>query len=208
MQFVIFQGYARFEIKTHLSCVVTKAVKEKIILGLDPGTNIMGYGIISITGNRIGLLQFGVIHLGKYGDHALKLKKIFDRVVTLLEEFHPDEVALEAPFFGKNVQSMLKLGRAQGVAMSAALSREIPIVEYAPKKVKQSVTGNGNASKEQVARMLMQVLQIKELPKLLDATDALAVAVCHHFQKGQSKTKSKSWAAFVQGNPERIRKSK
>lgn len=164
----------------------------------------MGYGIICIRRTKIELLQFGVIHLGKLGDHAGKLKKIFDRVISLLDDYHPDEVALEAPFFGKNVQSMLKLGRAQGVAMSAALSREIPIVEYAPKKVKQSVTGNGNASKEQVAKMLMQVFHIKELPKLLDATDALAVALCHHFQKGEPKTKSKSWAGFVKENPIRI----
>lgn len=184
------------------------AVREKIILGLDPGTNIMGYAIICVTRSRLDLLQYGVIQLGKYGDHALKLKKIFDRVVTLLEEYHPDEVALEAPFFGKNVQSMLKLGRAQGVAMSAALSKEIPIVEYAPKKVKQAVTGNGNASKEQVAKMLMQVFKIKELPKLLDATDALAVAVCHHFNKGQAKTKIKSWAVFVEENPARVRKTR
>jgi crossover junction endodeoxyribonuclease RuvC len=184
---------------------VGKIVKEKIILGVDPGTNIMGYGIICVRGAKITVLQFGVIHLGKYGDHAIKLKKIFDRVISLLDEYHPDEVALEAPFFGKNIQSMLKLGRAQGVAISAALSREIPIVEYAPKKVKQSVTGNGNASKEQVAKMLMQIFQIKELPKLLDATDALAVALCHHFQKGQSKTKTKSWAGFVKENPGRIK---
>jgi crossover junction endodeoxyribonuclease RuvC len=184
---------------------VAKVIKEKIILGLDPGTNIMGYGLINVSGSTISLIQYGVIHLGKYGDHAVKLKKIFDRVLTLLDEYHPDEVALEAPFFGKNVQSMLKLGRAQGVAMSAALYREIPIIEYAPKKVKQSVTGNGNASKEQVARMLMQVFQIKELPKLLDATDALAVALCHHFQKGQTKTKSKSWEGFLKDNPGRVK---
>ena len=182
-----------------------KIVKEKIILGVDPGTNIMGYGIICVKGAKITVLQFGVIHLGKYGDHAVKLKKIFDRVISLLDEYHPDEVALEAPFFGKNIQSMLKLGRAQGVAISAALSREIPIVEYAPKKVKQSVTGNGNASKEQVAKMLMQIFQIKELPKLLDATDALAVALCHHFQKGQSRSKTKSWAGFVKENPGRVK---
>jgi crossover junction endodeoxyribonuclease RuvC len=184
---------------------VAKVIKEKIILGLDPGTNIMGYGLINVSGSTLSLIQYGVIHLGKYGDHAVKLKKIFDRVLTLLDEYHPDEVALEAPFFGKNVQSMLKLGRAQGVAMSAALYREIPIIEYAPKKVKQSVTGNGNASKEQVARMLMQVFQIKELPKLLDATDALAVALCHHFQKGQTKTKSKSWEGFLKDNPGRVK---
>jgi crossover junction endodeoxyribonuclease RuvC len=186
---------------------VGKSVKEKIILGLDPGTNVMGYGIITIKGTKISLLQFGVIHLSKYEGHELKLKKIFDRVLNLIDEYHPDEVALEAPFFGKNVQSMLKLGRAQGVAMSAALFREIPITEYAPKKIKQSVTGNGNASKEQVARMLMTLLAIKELPKLLDATDALAVAMCHHFQQGQVTTKVKSWAAFVKDNPSRLKKA-
>lgn len=184
-----------------------KAPREKIILGLDPGTNITGYGIICVTGNRVELIQYGIIRLGKTGDQAIKLKKIFDKVIDLLKEYHPDEVALEAPFFGKNVQSMLKLGRAQGVAMSAALSREIPIVEYAPKKVKQSVTGNGNASKEQVAKMLMQVFQIKEIPKLLDATDALAVALCHHFQQGSLKPKSKSWEGFLKANPNRIKRT-
>ena len=183
-----------------------KLVKEKIILGLDPGTNIMGYGIVMVRGTQLKLLQLGVIHLGKYGTHELKLKKIFDRVLSLVDEFKPDEVALEAPFFGKNVQSMLKLGRAQGVAMSAALYREIPIVEYAPKKVKQSVTGNGNASKEQVAKMLMTVLKMKEIPKLLDATDAVAVAVCHHYQNGSVRSKAKSWGSFVKENPEKLRK--
>ncbi len=182
-----------------------KILKEKIILGLDPGTNIMGYGIISIKGTALNLLQYGVIHLDKYEGHELRLKKIFDRVLNLVDEYHPDEVALEAPFYGKNVQSMLKLGRAQGVAMSAALYREIPIIEYAPKKVKQSVTGNGNASKEQVAKMLMTLLHIKELPKLLDATDALAVAVCHHFQKGSIGKKSKSWETFLRDNPGRLK---
>lgn len=181
-----------------------KPVKEKIILGLDPGTNIMGYGIIQIRNSQLTLLQFGVIQLGKYGNHELKLKKIFDRVLSLLDEYAPDEVALEAPFYGKNVQSMLKLGRAQGVAMSAALHREIPITEYAPKKVKQSVTGNGNASKEQVAKMLMTIFSLKELPKLLDATDALAVALCHHYQKGIKTTKVKSWEAFATENPKRL----
>jgi crossover junction endodeoxyribonuclease RuvC len=184
---------------------VGKILKEKIILGLDPGTNVMGYGIICIKGSAISLLQYGVIHLNKYAGHELKLKKIFDRVLSLLDEYHPDEVALEAPFFGKNVQSMLKLGRAQGVAMSAALYRSIPIIEYAPKKVKQSVTGNGSASKEQVARMLMTLLTIKELPKLLDATDALAVALCHHYQNGALKSKSKSWESFLKDNPQKIK---
>jgi crossover junction endodeoxyribonuclease RuvC len=185
---------------------VGKVEKEKIILGLDPGTNVMGYGLILIKKSKINLLQYGVIHLSKYEGHELRLKKIFERVISLLKEYHPDEVALEAPFFGKNVQSMLKLGRAQGVAMAAALSREIPIIEYAPKKVKQSVTGNGNASKEQVAKMLMTLFTIKELPKLMDATDALAVAVCHHFQKGEIKTKSKSWASYIKENPGKISK--
>jgi crossover junction endodeoxyribonuclease RuvC len=184
---------------------VGKILKEKVILGLDPGTNVMGYGIICIKGSAISLLQYGVIHLNKYAGHELKLKKIFDRVLSLLDEYHPDEVALEAPFFGKNVQSMLKLGRAQGVAMSAALYRSIPIIEYAPKKVKQSVTGNGSASKEQVARMLMTLLTIRELPKLLDATDALAVAVCHHYQNGAVKSKNKSWESFLKDNPQKIK---
>lgn len=179
-------------------------MKEKVILGLDPGTNIMGYGIITVRGGHITLNQFGVINLGKQGEHALKLKKIFERVLALVDEYKPDEVALEAPFFGKNVQSMLKLGRAQGVAMSAALHRETPITEYAPKKVKQSVTGNGNASKEQVARMLMQVFTIKELPKLFDSTDALAVAVCHHYQQGTLHSKTKSWEGFLKENPQKI----
>lgn len=182
-----------------------KVICEKVILGLDPGTNIMGYGVITIRGSKIELNQFGIIRLGKVDSHELRLKKIFDRVLSLIDEYHPDEVALEAPFFGKNVQSMLKLGRAQGVAMSAALYREIPIVEYAPKKVKQSVTGNGNASKEQVAKMLMTLLVIKEMPKLLDATDALAVAICHHNQSGALKTKTKSWEAFLKDNPERVK---
>src|SRR5688572_32505865 len=165
----------------------------------------MGYGVILVRKPKIDLLQFGVIQLNKYESHELRLKKIFDRVLSLIDDFHPDEVALEAPFFGKNVQSMLKLGRAQGVAMSAALSREIPIVEYAPKKVKQSVTGNGNASKEQVARMLMTLLTIRELPKLLDATDALAVAVCHYYQQRAPKNKARSWESFLKENPRRVK---
>ena len=187
-----------------------KIVKEKVILGLDPGTTVMGYGLLSVKGSKMTVIQYGVIHLSKYNGHELKLKKIFDRVLSLVEEYHPDEVALEAPFYGKNVQSMLKLGRAQGVAMAAALFREIPITEYAPKRVKQAVTGNGNASKEQVAKMLMTVLSIKEVPKFLDATDALAVAVCHHFQQGvvapkaRGKQKAGTWSSFVSNNPDRV----
>lgn len=177
---------------------------EKIILGLDPGTSVMGYGAIKVINQKATLLQFGVIHLAKYGRHELKLKKIFDRVLSLIDDYHPDEVALEAPFYGKNVQSMLKLGRAQGVAMAVALSREIPITEYAPKKVKQSVTGNGNASKEQVAAMIKTLLRFEDDPKLLDATDALAVAVCHHYQGGNPQKKNhKSWNAFLSENPNR-----
>jgi crossover junction endodeoxyribonuclease RuvC len=191
-----------------VSKVEKKPVIEKIILGLDPGTNVMGYAVIMVQLSKVKLLQFGVIQLGKYGAHELKLKKIFDRVLTLVDEFKPDQVALEAPFFGKNVQSMLKLGRAQGVAMAAALYREVPITEYAPKRVKQSVTGNGNASKEQVAKMLMQIFSIKEMPKLLDASDALAVAVCHHYQNGMLKNKSKSWEGFLKDNPGRIKSAK
>lgn len=177
---------------------------EKIILGMDPGTSVMGYGIILITGKTPKLLQYGVIHLSKYANHELKLKKIFERVISIIEEFEPDEVALEAPFYGKNVQSMLKLGRAQGVAMAAALSKEIPITEYAPKKVKQSVTGNGNASKEQVANMLKTILKFDSAPKLFDATDALAVALCHHYNANAIATGSKSWKSFLQDNPGRV----
>jgi crossover junction endodeoxyribonuclease RuvC len=178
---------------------------EKIILGLDPGTSVMGYGLIHIVGNQMKLLQYGVIHLSKYPNHEVKLRKIFERVSSLIDDYHPDEVALEAPFFGKNIQSMLKLGRAQGVAMAAALNRDLPITEYAPKKVKMAVTGNGNASKEQVAAMLQTLLHIKEIPKLLDATDALGVAVCHHFQGKSPKSGPKSWKAFLNENPGRIK---
>jgi len=183
-------------------------VREKVILGLDPGTNVMGYAIIQSQAARLSLQQYGVIHLSRYGSHELKLKKIFERVLALVEEYVPDEVALEAPFFGKNVQSMLKLGRAQGVAMAAALHREIPITEYAPKKIKQSVTGNGNASKEQVAKMLMTIFDIREQPRLLDSTDALAVAVCHHYAKGVKKAKPKDWAGFLKENPQRLKSVK
>lgn len=184
------------------------AIKEKVILGIDPGTNVMGYGLINCYGQKINLIQFGVIHLSKYPNHEIKLKKIYDRISELISEYLPDEVALEAPFYGKNVQSMLKLGRAQGVAMAAALNKEIPINEYAPKKVKQSVTGNGNASKEQVAAMIQTLLKFEDAPKLLDATDALAVALCHHFstKKGILSTKGgNSWKAFISENPGRVK---
>lgn len=190
-----------------MSKEVKKVPKEKIILGIDPGTNVMGYGVLLIEGKETKILQYGVIHLKKYTTHELKLKKIFERVTGLIEEFSPDSVALEAPFYGENVQSMLKLGRAQGVAMAAALSFEIPIAEYSPKKIKQSVTGNGNASKIQVAEMLKTLLKIEEIPKLLDATDALAVALCHHFHDGRVQTRGRTagWKAFLQDNPDRIK---
>lgn len=179
---------------------------DKIILGLDPGTTTMGYGIIAIKKKSMTMITTGVIHLHKFENHELKLKTIFEKVTYLTKEYLPDEVAIEAPFFGKNVQSMLKLGRAQGVAMAAVLIRDIPIQEYAPRKIKQAITGNGNASKEQVAEMLKSLLKLKELPKKLDATDGLAAAVCHHFQGGTAGTNKKSytgWAAFLKDNPDR-----
>ena len=180
---------------------------DKIILGIDPGTTIMGYGLIQIKGKEMELLQMGVLHLSKLNSHALKLKRIFERTLTMIDEYKPDELAVEAPFFGKNVQSMLKLGRAQGVAMAAGLYRDIPIFEYSPKKIKKSITGNGNASKEQVAAMLKSLLTIKEMPKHLDATDGLAAAVCHSFQR-DSTEKGKSytgWKAFVKDNPDKLK---
>lgn len=178
--------------------------QERIIIGIDPGTTVMGYGVIHQTPQQLSAVQYGVIHLHRYKSHALKLQKIFVRVRELVDEFKPDEMALEAPFYGKNVQSMLKLGRAQGVAMAAALVREVPITEYAPRKVKQAVTGHGNASKEQVARMLMSLLQLPSMPDLLDASDALAVAVCHAYQGQQAAAKPTSWAQFLQENPDRV----
>jgi crossover junction endodeoxyribonuclease RuvC len=183
----------------------TPKIIDRIILGVDPGTNVMGYGLIAVKGNQLTLIQFGVIHLSKYTDHAIKLSKIFERISLLIEEYHPDEMAIEAPFFGANVQSMLKLGRAQGVAIAAAISKEVPIFEYAPKKVKQSVTGSGNASKEQVAAMLSKLLVFQEIPKLLDATDALGVAVCHYFQKGDVKKSKGGWNAFIKENPDKVK---
>lgn len=180
--------------------------RDKIILGVDPGTNIMGYGLIHVKNNQMELIYFGVLHLAKYDDYALKLKHIFNRTTQLIEEYKPDEFAVEAPFYGKNVQSMLKLGRAQGVAMAAALNHDIPIFEYFPKRIKQSITGNGNASKEQVARMLQTLLKFSEVPKHLDATDGLAAAVCHYFERGKdakSGGNHSSWKSFINANPKR-----
>ena len=180
-------------------------LSEKIILGIDPGTNIMGYALLVVKGSKTHVIKFDVINMKNITNHAVKLKKIFDRTQELITEYLPDEMAIEAPFYGTNVQSMLKLGRAQGVAIAAALSRDIPYVEYAPKKVKQSITGNGNATKEQVSIMLGQILKIPEMPKLFDASDALAVALCHHYQKGNNgQAGTKSWKNFLTDNPTRI----
>ncbi len=180
---------------------------EKIILGIDPGTTIMGFGLIKVVNKNMELLVLDELMLKKYSDHYTKLKLIFERTLQLIDTYHPDEIAIEAPFFGKNVQSMLKLGRAQGVAMAAGLSREVPITEYSPKKIKMAITGNGNASKEQVAKMLQNLLNLKEIPKNLDATDGLAAAVCHFYNAGKI-TSGKSytgWGAFVKQNENRIK---
>lgn len=179
---------------------------EKIILGIDPGTTIMGFGVIKTIDKHIELLQLNELNLKKYDDHYTKLRHIFERSIHLIETFHPDHIAIEAPFFGKNVQSMLKLGRAQGTAMAAGLSRQIPITEYSPKKIKMAITGNGNASKEQVAGMLQNLLKIKTLPKNLDSTDGLAAAVCHFYNQGkiQGSKSYTGWSAFVKQNEKRI----
>ena len=167
----------------------------------------MGYGIIRITGNTLSMIASGVLKLNKYDDHPLRLKIIFEKTLSLIEQYKPDELAIEAPFFGKNVQSMLKLGRAQGVAIAAALYRTIPIFEYSPRKIKQSITGKGSASKEQVAAMLQRLLVLKEIPVNFDATDALAAAVCHYFQKGSVETGKKftGWKSFLTANPGRVK---
>ncbi|MDR2824510.1 MAG: crossover junction endodeoxyribonuclease RuvC [Prevotellaceae bacterium] len=182
---------------------------EKIILGIDPGTTVMGYGILEVCKNRPKLLAMGVLELQKFSNHYLKLQKIFTRVLSLVNEYHPDFLAIESPFFGKNVQSMLKLGRAQGVAMAAALYRDIPITEYAPLKIKMAITGNGQASKEQVADMLRRFLHIPDeqmLPQL-DATDGLAAAYCHFLQMGKPTAEKSynSWKDFINKNPEKVK---
>ena len=181
---------------------------EKIIIGIDPGTTVMGYGVIKVIGKTPQILALGVLELHKYDDHYLKLRKIFERVSQLVDTYSPDEMAIEAPFFGKNVQSMLKLGRAQGVAMAAALTKNIPIFEYAPLRIKQAITGNGAASKEQVAAMLQHMLKFPEMPKYLDATDGLGVAMCHHFQNQTviGGGGVKSWKEFISKNPGRVGK--
>lgn len=184
--------------------------KEQIILGIDPGTTIMGYGLLKVVGNKTEMLAMGVLDLKKYTDHYLKLQRIFARTLSLIDEFHPDHLAIEAPFFGKNVQSMLKLGRAQGVAMSAALYRDIPITEYAPLKIKMAITGTGSASKEQVADMLRRYLNIPQdqmLPQL-DATDGLAAAYCHFLQLGrpESQKQYNSWKDFISKNEDKVKR--
>jgi crossover junction endodeoxyribonuclease RuvC len=188
---------------------INTSTSEKIILGIDPGTRFLGYGLLRINQDKVTILQYGVLNLTKYTTQGAKFLKIHERVLGIIEEFLPDEIAIESPFFGKNVQSMLKLGRVQGMVMSLAFSKSIPIAEYEPKKIKQSVTGNGNASKEQVAKMVEIIGNIKLDAKLHDATDALGIAICHHFHnKNISSTikgTKKGWGAFVTENPERIK---
>lgn len=182
---------------------------ERIIIGIDPGTNVMGYGILGVNGKKTAMIAMGVIKLSRYETHYLRLRRIHERVLGLVEQYLPDEMAIEAPFFGKNVQSMLKLGRAQGVAMAAALERDIPITEYEPRKIKMAITGNGAASKEQVQEMLRRILSISPdrlLPEL-DATDALAAALCHFYEssKPMAASSPKSWKAFIAANPSRVK---
>jgi len=183
-------------------------IKPRIIMGIDPGTNILGYGIIACAGNNIKLQAAGVVRLDTLLDPYLKLKRIHERVTLLIKDFKPTEFAIEAPFFGKNVQSMLKLGRAQGVAISVAMTHNVKVIEYSPKKIKMSITGNGNASKEQVATMIKKYLHFAEIPTYLDTTDALAVALCHSFQPHPSdKTvkKTTTWKSYISEYPDKIK---
>ena len=179
------------------------------LLGIDPGTNVLGYAIIEVEKKQLRLLECGVIQLQKLGDPYQKLKRIFERIQTIIEVYTPQEMALEAPFYGKNVQSMLKLGRAQGVAMAAGLAKGLEVTEYSPKKIKQSVTGNGNASKEQVAAMLGNILHVDLSDHYLDATDALATVICHYYQSRNalgSGKKYAGWSSFLNDNPGRVSK--
>ncbi|WP_077196561.1 crossover junction endodeoxyribonuclease RuvC [Prevotella ihumii] len=183
----------------------------KIILGIDPGTNVMGYGVIRTQGNKAEMVVMGVIDMRKESDPYLRLGKIYERVTGIIEEYLPDEMAIEAPFFGKNIQSMLKLGRAQGVAIAAAIQRDVPIHEYAPLKIKMAITGSGSASKAQVANMLQRLLHLDEteMPRFMDATDALGAAYCHFLQAGRPDSTAKhygSWKDFAQKNQSRISK--
>lgn len=183
---------------------------DRIIIGIDPGTNVMGYGILGIKDKNPSMIAMGVIELKKFESHYLRLSRIFERVTMLVEQYLPDEMAIEAPFFGKNVQSMLKLGRAQGVAMAAALARDVPITEYEPRKIKMAITGNGAASKEQVQEMLRRILDIprENLLPQLDATDALAAALCHFYESSRPQVEKgcKSWKEFIAKNPEKVKK--
>ena len=186
----------------------TTAPVTTTIMGIDPGTIVMGYGVIEVTGQQIKLISMGVVTLSKYEDHLDRLRVIAERVKGLIEQYQPQSCAIEAPFFGKNVQSMLKLGRAQGVAIATALLQGVAVTEYSPKKIKQSITGNGNATKEQVAAMLQQLCHFDLQPRFLDATDGLAAAMCHHYQQGNILTgggkKLNGWGDFVKQNPKRI----
>ncbi len=177
------------------------------ILGIDPGTSVTGYGIVQITGNKPSVVAMGIMQPGKFDDHYQRLQFLHNRALQIIDEYKPDVLAIEAPFYGKNVQSMLKLGRAQGVIMAAALYRNLPISEYAPLLVKQSITGMGRASKEQVSYFLQKIFNITDLPKELDATDAVAVAICHHLQQSRPKSAKsfKNWEDFIRKNPDRVR---
>lgn len=191
--------------------IIDPALREwdKIIIGIDPGTNVMGYGILGVKARKPGVIALGVIKLNKFDSHYLRLSRIYERVLGLVEQYLPDEMSIEAPFFGKNVQSMLKLGRAQGVAIAAALARDVPIHEYEPRKIKMSITGNGGASKEQVREMLRRMLTIsnEDLDIELDATDALAAALCHFYESSRPVSTSgpKSWKEFIAKNPDRVK---
>ena len=183
---------------------------DRRIIGVDPGTNLMGYAILQVDNGKPSLMTMGVIRLNKFEDHYMRLHRIYERVLGLVEQYIPDEMAIEAPFFGKNVQSMLKLGRAQGVAIAAALARQVPITEYEPRKIKMAITGNGGASKEQVREMLRRMLNLSDetLDGLeLDATDALAAALCHHYESTRpfKKTSASSWKDFIAKNPGRVK---
>ena len=180
---------------------------SRIILGVDPGTTIMGFGIIKVEGKKLSCLQLNELKLSQYESHYVRLGHIYARTSELIDTYKPDEMALEAPFFGKNVQSMLKLGRAQGVAIAAGIAHDLAIYEYSPRKIKMAITGNGNASKEQVAKMLQQLVGLTSLPKNLDATDGLAAAVCHYFNPAQQTEKSYSgWSSFVKQQEHRVKK--
>lgn len=181
-------------------------IRDKVILGIDPGTNIMGYGVVKKSGNKLIFIDMGIIDLHKIKNQYKKLEAIFNETLLLIEKFKPSELAIESPFYGKNVQSMLKLGRAQGTAISAAIYKSVSIYEYAPRKIKMSITGSGSASKEQVAVMLGKMLDFAIVSENFDATDGLAAAVCHFYQKQAPKTEqgNKSWKDFIKNNPDRI----